>query len=118
VIITTTPTKQLQRRSNHSVQTRLTLYTSSRTPVFQPGLLRLVEGLVFPVGLVLIVLVGAELLTSDIMILLLGVIKGRVPWWGAPLNYFVVCEWAVLWKRNRLLVDRGAEHRVLRYSLG
>lgn len=58
----------------------------------QPGLLRLVEGLVFPVGLSLIVLIGAELLTSDMMIMLLGVIKGRIPWWGLPYNYFVVCK--------------------------
>jgi len=55
-----------------------------------PGLLRLVEGLVFPVGLSLIVLIGAELLTSDMMIMLLGVVKGRIPWWGLPYNYFVV----------------------------
>jgi formate/nitrite transporter FocA (FNT family) len=33
-----------------------------------PGLLRLVEGLVFPVGLTLIVLTGMELLTSDMRV--------------------------------------------------
>jgi hypothetical protein len=38
-----------------------------------------------------IVLIGAELLTSDMMIMLLGVVKGRIPWWGLPYNYFVVC---------------------------
>lgn len=55
-----------------------------------PGLLRLVEGLVFPVGLTMIVLTGTDLLTSDMMIMLLGALKGRVPWWGLAYNYFVV----------------------------
>ncbi|GHJ84805.1 hypothetical protein NliqN6_1207 [Naganishia liquefaciens] len=55
-----------------------------------PGLLRLVEGLVFPVGLTLIVLTGMELLTSDMMIIELGVFKRRIPWWGIPYNWVVV----------------------------
>ena len=57
-----------------------------------PGLLRLVEGLVFPVGLTLIVLTGMELLTSDMMIIELGVFKRRIPWWGIPYNWVVVCK--------------------------
>ncbi|KAI5454280.1 hypothetical protein NCC49_004340 [Naganishia albida] len=55
-----------------------------------PGLLRLVEGLVFPVGLTLIVLTGMELVTSNMMIIELGVFKRRVPWWGIAYNWFVV----------------------------
>ncbi|KAJ9110019.1 hypothetical protein QFC20_003093 [Naganishia adeliensis] len=55
-----------------------------------PGLLRLVEGLVFPVGLTLIVLTGMELLTSNMMIIELGVFKRRIPWWGIAYNWSVV----------------------------
>ncbi|KAJ9124889.1 hypothetical protein QFC24_002818 [Naganishia onofrii] len=55
-----------------------------------PGLLRLVEGLVFPVGLTLIVLTGMELLTSDMMIIELGVLKRRIPVWGIAYNWVVV----------------------------
>lgn len=57
-----------------------------------PGLLRLVEGLVFPVGLTLIVLTGMELLTSNMMIIELGVFKRRIPWWGIAYNWSVVCK--------------------------
>jgi hypothetical protein len=30
------------------------------------------------------------------MIMLLGVVKGRIPWWGLPYNYFVVCKCLLL----------------------
>lgn len=33
-----------------------------------------------------------ELLTSDMMIIELGVFKRRIPWWGIPYNWVVVCE--------------------------
>lgn len=61
-----------------------------------PGLLRLVEGLVFPAGLTLIVLTGMELLTSDMMIIELGVLKRRIPWWGILYNWVVVCKYHFL----------------------
>jgi hypothetical protein len=32
---------------------------------------------------------GMELLTSDMMIIELGVFKRRIPWWGIPYNWVV-----------------------------
>jgi len=55
-----------------------------------PGLLRLVEGLVFPVGLAMIVLSGMELLTSDMMFFYMAALKGRIPWWSVIYSYAVV----------------------------
>ncbi|KAJ9114987.1 hypothetical protein QFC22_005315 [Naganishia vaughanmartiniae] len=61
-----------------------------------PGLLRLVEGLVFPLGLMLIVLTGMELVTSNMMIIELGVLKRRIPVWGIAYNWVVVCKGMML----------------------
>jgi len=55
-----------------------------------PGLLTGLKGFVFPVGIVMIVLLGYELLTSNMMVLPMGVLARRVPWWALPLNWFVV----------------------------
>ncbi|KAF8633302.1 hypothetical protein AX17_004477 [Amanita inopinata Kibby_2008] len=55
-----------------------------------PGLLRAIAAFVFPVGLVMIVLQGQELLTSNMMIFPLAVLKGAIPWWSLPLNWFIV----------------------------
>jgi len=49
-----------------------------------PGFQRIIEGLVFPVGLAMIVLSGTELLTSDMMFFFLAALKGKIPWWGVP----------------------------------
>ncbi|KAL7006564.1 hypothetical protein EMMF5_003985 [Cystobasidiomycetes sp. EMM_F5] len=50
------------------------------------GVIRMLEGLVFPVGLAMIVLSGTELLTSDMMFFLLAAVKGRIPWWSVPYS--------------------------------
>lgn len=54
------------------------------------GILRMLEAIVFPVGLTMIVLSGVELVTSDMMFMFLAALKGRIPWWGVAVNYFVV----------------------------
>jgi len=55
-----------------------------------PGLLKIISGFVFPVGLVMIVLCGADLLTSNMMTFPMAVMKRRVPFWGLLLNWFIV----------------------------
>ncbi|KAF8498808.1 Formate/nitrite transporter-domain-containing protein [Gautieria morchelliformis] len=55
-----------------------------------PGLVHILQGFVFPVGLVMIVLQGQELLTSNMMVAPMCVWKGVIPWWGLPYNWFVV----------------------------
>ncbi|KAI9572247.1 putative formate/nitrite transporter [Boletus coccyginus] len=55
-----------------------------------PGLVRLLGGFVFPVGLVMIVLQGLDLLTSNLMIFPMAAIKGAIPWWGVPVNWIIV----------------------------
>ncbi|EJF57741.1 Formate/nitrite transporter [Dichomitus squalens] len=55
-----------------------------------PGLVKFFGGAVFPVGLIMIVLQGQELLTSNMMIYPMACIKGAVPWWGLPYNWLIV----------------------------
>jgi len=55
-----------------------------------PGLVHVLGGFVFPVGLVMIVLNGYELLTSNMMVFPMAVIKRAIPWWSLPLNWLVV----------------------------
>ncbi|KAI0717214.1 Formate/nitrite transporter [Cerioporus squamosus] len=55
-----------------------------------PGLVKFLGGAVFPVGLIMIVLQGQELLTSNMMIYPMACIKGAVPWWGLPYNWLIV----------------------------
>lgn len=55
-----------------------------------PGLVKILGGFVFPVGLVMIVLQGLELVTSNMMVLPMAVVMGSVPWWSLILNWIVV----------------------------
>jgi len=55
-----------------------------------PGLVKVLGGFVFPVGLVMIVLQGFDLLTSNLMIFPMAAIKGAIPWWGIPVNWIIV----------------------------
>jgi len=55
-----------------------------------PGLVKILGGFVFPVGLVMIVLQGFDLLTSNLMIFPMAAIKGAIPWWGIPVNWIIV----------------------------
>jgi len=55
-----------------------------------PGIVKILGGFVFPVGLVMIVLMGLELLTSNMMVFPMAVYKRAIPWWSLPLNWLVV----------------------------
>ncbi|KAJ7901930.1 putative formate/nitrite transporter [Mycena olivaceomarginata] len=55
-----------------------------------PGIVKILGGFVFPVGLVMIVLQGHELLTSNMMVFPMAVLKRVVPWWSLPLNFLIV----------------------------
>ncbi|KAJ3808479.1 putative formate/nitrite transporter [Lentinula lateritia] len=55
-----------------------------------PGLAKVLGGFVFPVGLVMIVLNGYELLTSNMMYFPMAVAKRAVPWWSLPVNWIIV----------------------------
>ncbi|KAF8967860.1 Formate/nitrite transporter [Flammula alnicola] len=55
-----------------------------------PGIVKVLGGFVFPVGLVMIVLQGQELLTSNMMIFPMAVAKRAIPWWSLPLNWLIV----------------------------
>ncbi|KAL1679383.1 Formate/nitrite transporter [Schizophyllum commune] len=55
-----------------------------------PGLVKALSGFVFPVGLVMIVLQGHELVTSNMMVYPMAILKRAVPWWGLPLNWIIV----------------------------
>ncbi|KAF7296124.1 Formate/nitrite transporter [Mycena kentingensis (nom. inval.)] len=55
-----------------------------------PGLVKILAGLVFPAGLVMIVLQGQELLTSNMMVFPMAVLKRAIPWWSLPLNWLIV----------------------------
>ncbi|PWN49326.1 Formate/nitrite transporter [Violaceomyces palustris] len=47
-----------------------------------PGLLKIIQGCAFPVGLVMIVLLQAELVTSEMAIFIISTMKRRVPYWA------------------------------------
>jgi len=55
-----------------------------------PGIVKVLGGFVFPVGLVMIVLQGFDLLTSNLMIFPMAVVKGALPWWSIPVNWIIV----------------------------
>jgi len=55
-----------------------------------PGIVKVLGGFVFPVGLVMIVLQGLELLTSNLMTFPMAVLKGAIPWWSIPVNWTIV----------------------------
>jgi len=55
-----------------------------------PGIVKVLGGFVFPVGLVMIVLQGQELLTSNMMIFPMAVATRSIPWWSLPLNWLIV----------------------------
>lgn len=47
-----------------------------------PGLLKIFQGAVFPVGLVMIVLLQADLVTGEMAIFIMSTVKRRVPYWA------------------------------------
>ncbi|KAI6157540.1 putative formate/nitrite transporter [Pisolithus tinctorius] len=79
-----------------------------------PGIVKVLGGFLFPVGLVMIVLQGLDLLTSNMMIFPMAVLKGALPWWSIPVNWIIVTFGnlvgslffaAVLAKYDGLVVD-------------
>jgi len=55
-----------------------------------PGIVKVLGGFVFPVGLVMIVLNGYELLTSNMMVFPMALVKRAIPWWSLPVNWLIV----------------------------
>ncbi|RDB25268.1 putative formate transporter [Hypsizygus marmoreus] len=55
-----------------------------------PGIVKILGGFVFPVGLVMIVLQGQELLTSNMMSFPMAVLARAIPWWSLPVNWIIV----------------------------
>ncbi|KAJ7584703.1 putative formate/nitrite transporter [Mycena floridula] len=54
-----------------------------------PALVKVLGGFVFPTGFVLIVMLGLELLTSNMMVFPMAVMKGVVPWWSLAVNWII-----------------------------
>jgi len=55
-----------------------------------PALVKLLGGFVFPTGFVLIVMLELELLTSNMMVFPMAVMKRAIPWWSLPVNWIIV----------------------------
>ncbi|GAQ89714.1 formate nitrite transporter [Klebsormidium nitens] len=64
------------------------LYTTN------PGLVTLIQGLVFPPGLILVVLSGSDLFTSNIFFFTAGLLEGRVKW------HMALRSWTWSWFSN------------------
>lgn len=54
-----------------------------------PGLQKFIFGAVFPVGLMLVVVAGAELFTGNTAVSIPGVLSGRISWFGWLRNLLV-----------------------------
>ncbi|KAJ7765754.1 Formate/nitrite transporter [Mycena metata] len=55
-----------------------------------PALVKILGGFVFPTGFVLIVMLGLELLTSNMCVFPMAVVKKAIPWWSLPVNWIIV----------------------------
>jgi len=66
-----------------------TMVTHDTTPIIGDGLTRLVAGSVFSLGLMLVVVCGAELFTGNSM-LTKAALHGRIPWHKIAQNWVVV----------------------------
>lgn len=55
-----------------------------------PGLVKLLGGAVFPVGLIMITLQNQELLTSNMLYFPMAVLTRSVPLWGLCINWLIV----------------------------
>lgn len=54
-----------------------------------PGLLKILQGLVFPVGLVMIVLFQADLVTGNMAIMIMSTVKRKVPLWAFIVDWTI-----------------------------
>lgn len=59
-----------------------------------PALIKLVQGILFPVGLILIILVGGELFTGNTAYLVTGARKGVIP------RSYISTNWTIVWTTN------------------
>ncbi|KAL2836477.1 Formate/nitrite transporter [Aspergillus pseudoustus] len=69
-----------------------TVLSTNSSPWFQenaPGLMRTISALVFPYGLVLIILTGADLCTGSFMFTTLAALQRKLPWYRMLLHWFV-----------------------------
>jgi len=68
------------------------VFTGGATTLTQqnPGIVKVLGGFVFPVGLTMIVLQQQELLTSNMMSFPMAALTRAIPWWGLPLNWLIV----------------------------
>lgn len=55
-----------------------------------PGLLKIIQGAVFPVGLVMIVLLQMDLVTGQMAIMLMATLKRKVPIWAWIVDWMIV----------------------------
>ncbi|KAJ7221487.1 Formate/nitrite transporter [Mycena pura] len=55
-----------------------------------PALVKILGGFVFSTGFVLIVMMGLELLTSNMMVFPMAAVKGAIPPWGLFVNWIIV----------------------------
>lgn len=55
-----------------------------------PGLLKIMQGAVFPVGLVMLVVLQMDLLTGHMAIFILSTLKRKVPIWAFVLDWAIV----------------------------
>ncbi|KAF7359105.1 putative formate/nitrite transporter [Mycena sanguinolenta] len=55
-----------------------------------PALVKMLGGFVFPSGFVLIVMLGLELLTSNMMVFPMAVVTRAIPWWSLVVNWTIV----------------------------
>ncbi|RSH93682.1 hypothetical protein EHS25_006329 [Saitozyma podzolica] len=55
-----------------------------------PSVVSLVGAFFFPVGLIMLVLTGQELVTANFMVMPMALMKGRIKVWELPLNWLIV----------------------------
>lgn len=54
-----------------------------------PGLLKILQGAVFPLGLVMIVLFQADLVTGNMAIMIMSTVKRKVPLWAFAVDWTI-----------------------------
>ncbi|PYH92158.1 hypothetical protein BO71DRAFT_432192 [Aspergillus ellipticus CBS 707.79] len=69
--------------------TSLSTNTSSWFQENAPGLIRTIGALVFPYGLCMIILTGADLCTGTFMFTTVAALQRQIPWWKMLLHWFV-----------------------------
>lgn len=55
-----------------------------------PGLLKIIQGAAFPIGLIMIVIFQADLVTSQMAIMIMATVKRKVPIWAFLVDWTLV----------------------------